>query len=598
MNESTFESMIKKVAKVSESHTLEVEWQVAKLIHDNWDILIDSFLELTKQGAPKFEQRKFKELFALAYERYTLFGKQVQLAYDKIKELLGERLTNEQTWEKIKYYYSHLIQNRYDKPNTETFYNSISRKIFNQVNKGFNERFEFFDNEDYHVVEFTEPKVFREITVHRLTKEVMKNVLLSFDFNVKWEDIDRDCQNIIDELTPSIIFQKNNMFLDSIELVNTIFYRNRGAFVIGKLRYRRWVMPFVIAILNEENGLFVAAFIHNESNISILFSFTRMSFMANTQKPVELIDYLKTILPFKPIAELYDSIGYFKNGKTTMFRDLMIYLRSHDDKFIMAPGIRGMVMCVFTLKNYPFVFKIIKDKFDNPKNTTRELVKKKYKTVEMNDRVGRMVYTHQFEHLRFPIEMFSEEVIEEFKKNATESVVIFDDHINILHCYMERKMIPLNMYLEEAGLVDRFKAILDYGNCIKELAKANIFPGDMLMKNFGVTRHGRVIFYDYDEICPITDCRFRRLPDPNEDNEMFGHSTQIAADFNDIFPEEFKAFMVPDGPLGELFMQEHGDLFQPKFWRSIQKKINAGEYVRFYAYPKLSRFIAHRYDED
>ncbi len=572
-----------------------IEWLVAKTIQEDWDDLINNFLALTEQGKYHFEKRLYKELFQLALKRYNLFGSKVKETYAKVEHILDEQLFSEEMWQKIKHFYTHLIQNRYDKPNTETFYNSISRRIFNQINIGFSEQFEFFNNEDYHVVEFTEPKVYREVIVHNLTADVFKDILISLDFNVEWEDIDRDCKSIMEFLTPTIIFQKNNLFLDSIELVNTIFYRNRGAFVVGKLRYRRWVMPFVIAIMNDENGLYVDAFLNRESDISILFSFTRMSFMANTTKPVELIDYLKTILPFKPLAELYDAIGYFRNGKTTMYRDLMLYVRNYDDKFVIAPGIKGMVMCVFTLENYPFVFKIIKDKFDNPKDVTREHVIRQYKSVELNDRVGRMVYTHQFEHLRFPRSYFSEELIEEFKQVATKSVVIEEDYVKIIHCYMERKMVPLNLYLESADVVDTCKAILDYGNCIKELAKANIFPGDLLQKNFGVTRHGRVIFYDYDEISPLIKCRFRRLPEAEEGEEMYNYAISVSE--NDIFPQEFKNFMVPDGPIGDLFMQEHADIFDPKFWRKIQKDIKRGEYLKFYSYSKLLRFATHR-DED
>ena len=82
----------------------------------------------------------------------------------------------------------------------------------------------------------------------------------------------------------------------------------------------------------------------------------------------------------------------------------------------------------------------------------------------------------------------------------------------IQHVYIERRMIPLNIYLQEAGPEQMAHAVVEYGNAIKDLVSANIFPGDMLWKNFGVTRHGKVVFYDYDEIEYITDCNFRRVP--------------------------------------------------------------------------------------
>jgi len=581
--------MSKIEPQIAKMTAVNKEWEAARLIYESWDALITEFLMLTSQGKEHFEERKFKELFGLALKRYNLYKGVAKRTINALEALLSDDLYSTQSWERIKYHYSYLTAHRYDKPNTETFYNSISRKIFNPRNVSFNQQFEFFNSEDYHFVEFTEPKVYREIPVHRLNEAVIKDILLSLNFKVNWEDLDRDCKLVMDELTPTIIFQKNNLFLDSIELLNTIFYRNRGAFIVGKLRYKRWMMPIVIAILNEDNGLFVDAVITNVSDISILFSFTRSSFLADTRKPVELIDYLKTIMPYKPMAELYDSIGYFRNGKTLLYRDLMNYLRNHDDKFIIAPGIKGMVMCVFTLSNYPFVFKIIKDKFDNPKNVTRQQVIKKYEEVELNDRVGRMAYAHLFEHLEFPIALFSEELLEELKLVAQQTVTFEKDKLIISHCYMERKMTPLNLFLEKAGLVDTARAMIDYGHCIKELAAANIFPGDLLLKNFGVTRHGRVIFYDYDEISSVTACNFRRLPEPDVDNEMGGSEPSFSISPSDIFPEEFKNFMVPDGPLGDLFMQEHADIFEPKFWRKIQRDINRGEYLKFFAYSEGKR---------
>jgi isocitrate dehydrogenase kinase/phosphatase len=570
----------------------EKEWQAARLIHDHWDDLINQFLSLTVQGKEHFEDRKFKELFAIALKRYNLYGGIAKNAVEKIESLMGDDLYNVHSWERIKSFYAQLVQHRYDKPNTETFYNSISRKIFNRANVSFNQRFEFFSMEDYHYVDFTEPKVFREIPVHKLSADVFKDILKAIDFKVNWEDLDRDCRWIMEEVTPAIIFQKNNLFLDSVEVLNTIFYRNRGAFLVGKLRFKRWVMPFVIAMLNEEKGIFVDTVITNVSDISILFSFTRSSFLAATRKPVELIDYLKTIMPHKPLAELYDSIGYFRNGKTLMYRDLMNYIRNHDDKFVIAPGIKGMVMCVFTLKNYPFVFKIIKDKFDNPKNVTRQQVIRKYEEVELNDRVGRMAYAHLFEHLEFPVHLFSEELLEELKKVATQTVSFKGEKLIVSHCYMERKMTPLNIFLEKADLVDTCRAMIDYGYCIRELAAANIFPGDLLLKNFGVTRHGRVIFYDYDEICRVTECNFRRLPSTGVD--VGGSEPDFSVEPNDIFPEEFRNFMVPDGPVGDLFMLEHKDIFESKFWRKIQRDINKGEYIPFFAYPEGKRFKYRR----
>lgn len=567
------------------------EAKVAQIIFDQWNTLITEYLEITSVGKSYFEEKKYAELFQKAQQRYRLYGGHVKIALEAITEILKEDIANPARWQDIKSYYVLLTDTRADKQNTETFYNSVTRKIFNNFNYAFDEKFEFFDEKDYQLCDYTPPLVFKTFKATILTKDLLKEILLSYEFNVEWDNMDRDVQNIFDEIVPSIIAQKNNLFLDKVEFLNTVFYRNRGAFLVGRLIYFNWNMPLVIPVLNEDRGLYVDTVIHERADISIIFSFTRASFFALTEKPKELIHYLKNMLPLKPFAELYDSIGYYRHGKTILYRDLYNYIRNHDDKFIIAPGIKGMVMCVFTLKYFNFVFKIVKDKFDNPKTISREGVFKKYEEVEINDRVGRMAYAHSFEHLVFPLRLFSEDLIQEFCDVAKETVEIIGDNLIIKHCYMERKMTPLNIYLEKANPIDRYRAILDYGYCVKELAAANIFPGDLLHKNFGVTRHGRVIFYDYDEISKITECRFRRLPDPDDDDIYLGRDLNIAVDTHDIFPEEFRNFMAPEGDLGAVFLSAHEDLFHPKFWRGIQKQINGGEYLKFFAYDESKRFL-------
>ncbi|MBK6273514.1 MAG: bifunctional isocitrate dehydrogenase kinase/phosphatase [Chitinophagales bacterium] len=562
--------------------------EVASYICEKYDILLATFNEITAYGKEYFEQKRFHEHHAQQQNRYRLYGNYVKDVYAKTQSLLQENLYNVAYWKDIKNEFSHLIKEKPHRLNSETFYNSITRKVF--FDKSFNADIEYFDYTDYKPMPKMDKEVFDVIDVSHFSPLVIKQIIKHFQFTVKFEDIDRDCQKIFDEVAPSIIHQKSNLFIDRVEILKTVFYRNRGAFIVGRIFYKNWSMPIVIPLLNEENGVFADAVITAPAEISIIFSFTRSSFFAHTKYPAQLIDYLKSMLTHKAVGELYDSIGYYRHGKTILYRDLMNYIHNHDDKFIIAPGIKGMVMAVFTTQYYNFVFKIIRDKFAPPKNCTRDFVIKKYEEVEINDRVGRMAYAHLFENLEFPRNLFTFELIKELQDTCAESVDFIGDKVVIKHVYIERRMTPLNIYLQKANPIDACRVILDYGFCIKELAAANIFPGDLLLKNFGVTRHGRVIFYDYDEIAKVTECRFRRIPVYNDDDDTRGNTEMITAEANDIFPEEFKAFMAPDGPIGEIFLAEHNEIFDPKYWRDIQKQIEAGEYLRFYAYDKFKRF--------
>lgn len=567
----------------------ETVHEVALNIAEKYDILLAAFNELTLCAKACFENREYHVLFQRQQERYRLYGQSVKTVHARTMELLGDDLYSIEYWKAIKAEFSVIVRDKPHRLNSETFYNSITRKVF--VDKSFNPDIEYFDYNDYKPMQKADEEIVEVIECTHFSTVAIKQILKYFQFAVPFEDIDKDAQNIFDEMAPVIIHQKSNLFLDRIEILKPVFYRNRGAFIVGRLFYKSWSMPLVIPLLNEEKGIFVDSVIYIPAEVSIIFSFTRASFFVYTRYPAQLIDYLKAMLTHKTLGELYDSIGYYRHGKTILYRDLMNYINNHDDRFIVAPGIKGMVMAVFTLKYYNFVFKIIRDRFEAPKNCTREYVIKKYEEVEINDRVGRMAYAHLFENLEFPRHLFTFELIQELQETCKETVEFKGDKVLVKHVYIERRMTPLNLYLKQTqNPIDLCRVILDYGFCVKELAAANIFPGDLLLKNFGVTRHGRVIFYDYDEIGKVTDCRFRRLPQPSEDDEMRGNFELIAAEPNDIFPEEFKAFMAPEGPIGEIFLAEHNEIFDPKFWRDIQKRIEAGEYLRFFAYDQYKRF--------
>jgi Isocitrate dehydrogenase kinase/phosphatase len=160
-------------------------------------------------------------------------------------------------------------------------------------------------------------------------------------------------------------------------------------------------------------------------------------------------------------------------------------------------------------------------------------------------------------------------------------------------------MIPLNIYLQEAfdtGLSDprahqqMERSVIEYGNAIKDLVAANIFPGDMLWKNFGVTRNGKVVFYDYDEIEYLTDCNFRRVPTPrNEEEEMSGEVWYTVGP-HDVFPETFGPFLLGNDAVRAVFMQHHGDLLDVAFWQQHKERIQAGHVYDVFPYDPDRRF--------
>ena len=378
--------------------------------------------------------------------------------------------------------------------------------------------------------------------------------------------------------------------IDAIETLRAVFYRNKGAYIVGRIRNGNHMIPVVFALLNADDGVHVDTVLLVGGDVSILFSFTRAYFHVEAKCPRELIVFLKTIMPLKPIAELYTSIGLNRHGKTELYRSLRKHLDNTADRFHLAAGDRGMVMIVFTLPFYDVVFKVIRDDFTFPKVHSRREVKERYRLVFKHDRVGRLVDAQEFEHLEFRKDRFSEELLHELTTEASRTVSVEGSDIVIKHLYTERKVTPLNLYIRKSTERDAGRAVVDYGNASKELAAANVFPGDFLLKNFGVTRHGRVVFYDYDELCLLTDCNFRILPVARTAEDELESETWFAVADNDVFPEEFERFLELDGRLRDQFRKHHSDLFTVEFWRGLQDRLRDGEIMDVFPYPEAQRF--------
>ncbi|HXE38868.1 MAG TPA: bifunctional isocitrate dehydrogenase kinase/phosphatase, partial [Azonexus sp.] len=429
----------------------------------------------------------------------------------------------------------------------------------------------------------------------------IRTIIGDFQWQRPFADLERDVGNIYHAIRRYMKGMPRREVNFQIQVLASGFYRNKAAYIMGKAINGAAEYPFAIPILHNESGqLYVDTILLDAWRIGLLFSLSRAYFMVDMEVPSGYVQFLRAVLPNKPRSELYIMLGLGKQGKTMFYRDFIYHLHHSEDKFIMAPGIRGMVMLVFTLPSFPYVFKIIMDVFGASKNTDRATVKNKFLLVKQVDRVGRMADTLEFSYVAFPLKRFADEVLEELKKVAPSCFEVEGETLFIKHLYIERRMEPLNIHLdrmERANNIEGLEhAIREYGSAIRELAQANIFPGDMLWKNFGITRFGRVVFYDYDEIEYMTDCNFRAIPPaPDFETEMSGEIWYSVAK-NDIFPEEFATFLLASPILRKIFHKYHADLLSPKFWQDAQQKIRAGRVEDFFPYPQELRFCNSKPD--
>lgn len=558
-------------------------------ILESFDRFHKKFFEATGTAGDRFTYRRWSEIKPAGEYRLDLYKDHVAACVKELKESLSVTVRQIGFWVSTKETFSEMIEDRHDAPIAESYFNSVLRKIY--ITEGINEDIEFipFLSESLTLDPFN--PIFRIYYPGKLSKlELLQRIVADFGFRFRFFDLDNDIRFIAQKLSDDLTEAYNTSEFNRVDVVKPHFYRNKGLYIIGRIFMGTHIIPLCIPIIHPEHGAEIDSIITSRDEISIIFSFTRSHFFVRAENPLECVHFLHSIMPHKPISELFSSIGYNRHAKTVQYKEFQFFIENNPtEKFVFAEGIKGMVMAVFTLPNYNYVFKVIRDRFAPPKNISHQHVINQYRLVFRHDRVGRLADPLEFEFLRFNVHQFETDLLDELLTSCSESCWLENGVLTIKLLFMERKIRPLNLFIEEKDMHSATKAVIDYGYAVKELAAANIFPGDLLMKNFGVTRHGRVVFYDYDELCLLEECNFRWKPIARHDEDELSGDVWFSVAENDVFPEEFKAFMVPEGSLKDAFLQHHADLFTPKFWKAMQQKSLSGDLVDFYPYPRLKK---------
>ncbi|MCW8890733.1 MAG: bifunctional isocitrate dehydrogenase kinase/phosphatase [Sedimenticola sp.] len=564
--------------------------QLARTIFTGFERHFSFFQEITRAARQSFEQADWEAIRQASVERISFYDRRVQEAISKVRSTFDVETVDDALWKNVKAQYQELLVN-YRRPElAETFYNSVYCKMFER---------QYFDND----------KIFIESGVDReeLTKRdrvylsfhlkdggletCLREIFSAFYFRIPYQDIERDIIHVAEAFRAHSLFGRMPDDTLRIDVLEAPFYRNKAAYLIGRVTSSEGVQPFVLPLLNHKGTIFVDTLLSNHEEVEALFSFARAYFMANNSIPVATVSFLKSIMPKKPISELYMSIGFHKQAKNEFYRDMMDHLANSNDSFVVAPGTPGLVMMVFTLPSYPFVFKVIRDHFAPVKNITHAQVKQRYMQVKLHDRVGRMADTLEFAQTAFPRDRFAPELLKELQEAIPSQLEMEGDNVVINHLYIEHRMTPLDICLAN-GSQETVRAMLDdWGLAIKQLIAADIFPGDLLFKNFGVTHQGKVVFYDYDEICKMTECNFRQIPPPRTpEDEMSSEPWYSVAD-GDVFPEEFLIFLSASPLIRKTLLQLHPDLFEAQYWRDRQQDIGRGIHADVFPYPADIRFI-------
>jgi isocitrate dehydrogenase kinase/phosphatase len=559
----------------------------ASFLADSYGGYRTRFREVTRRAPERFRSADWAGGQRDAVERLELHERVLSPAVEGVSVYMGANLRDRASWGLVKEELAKRVAGLHDALLAETFFNSVSRRVLGT--RGVDPLVEVRHQSPH----LAPPPSRRDLTVYNGTLGIESVLALALRelSELAWEDVDREAARAAAPVADALIDAFGSPLFDSLELVKAPFFRGKGAYLVGRVVRAGRALPLVLALVNEGEGAVVDAVLTDENEVSIVFSFTRSYFHVDVEDPVALVAFLKTIMPKKPLAELYIAIGLDKHGKSELWRDLALHLAASDDLFVEAPGESGMVMTVFTLPSYDVVFKVIRDVFGAPKTSSREDVMSKYRLVFRMGRAGRLVDTQEFRWFELPVDRFHEGTLGRLLRLAPQSIELDGDRVLIRHLYTERRLVPLNLYLARADEDAAAAAVLDYGQALKELAATNVFPGDLLLKNFGVTRHRRVVFYDYDELALLLDCNFRELPTSRTGDEEMSGEPWFYVGPNDVFPEELLPFLGLTGGLKQAFLEAHGELLTVPFWSSMQDRLRTGDILDVYPYPPARRLV-------
>ncbi|KWE33397.1 bifunctional isocitrate dehydrogenase kinase/phosphatase [Burkholderia territorii] len=571
----------------------QIGFDVAQTMLEYFDRHYRIFREAAVDAKTLFERTDWHGLQRLARERITSYDERVKECVEVLEDEYDAENIDDEVWQQIKLHYIGLLTSHRQPECAETFFNSVCCKILHRS---------YFSNDFIFVrpaisteyLENDEPAAKPTYRAYYPGTDglaaTLERIVTNFQLEPPFEDLTRDIGCVMQAITDEFgQFDAAANF--QIHVLSSLFFRNKSAYIIGRIINADRVLPFAVPIRHVRAGLLALdSVLLRRDQLQIIFSFSHSYFLVDMGVPSAYVDFLCTIMPGKPKAEIYTSVGLQKQGKNLFYRDLLHHLSHSSDRFIIAPGIKGLVMLVFTLPSFPYVFKIIKDHFPPPKETTRAQIMEKYQLVKRHDRLGRMADTLEYSSVALPLSRLDHALVRELEKEVPSLLEYEDDNLVIKHLYIERRMTPLNLYLQNGSDADIEHGVKEYGNAVKELMKANIFPGDMLYKNFGVTRHGRVVFYDYDEIEYLTDCNVRRVPPPrNEEDELSGEPWYTVGP-HDIFPETYGPFLLGDPRVRSVFMKHHADFFEPALWQESKDKLLQGELPDFFPYDASLRF--------
>jgi isocitrate dehydrogenase kinase/phosphatase len=571
-----------------------VEAAVARALLDGFETHYTLMRQTGQAAKALFEAQDWATLKRLTSERIGWYDTRVAESVARLTRDFPSDVFTDARWGDVKLAYVALLLEHRQPELAEVFFNSVTTRVLHR--RYFQNRFMFVrPSVSTEYLDLWEPSYRCYYPARTGLRSTLATLVKDFGLTKPFADLERDVNCVVRALRramPRPLPVEPNFQLQVLE---SLLFRGQEAYVVGRAINGLSMVPFVVPIVHDGAGrLTLDAVLLDPRLLAVLFSSTRAYFLADIDVPSTWVHFLRRMLPSKPPWELYAMLGFGKASKALFYRDFLHHLRHSTDLMTLAPGTAGLVMVVFTLPSFPYVFKVIRDRPKPPKDVEPAMVKDRYRLVKRVDRAGRMADTLEYADVALPRARFSAELLDELRREVPSLLTEEEGSVVLKHVYIERRMTPLDLYLRQVKGDELERVVDDFGKCLEELAAANLFAGDLLYKNFGVTRLGRVVFYDYDEIDLVTQVNFRALPQARDDEDELRGEAWFQVGPKDVFPEEWRPFLCLTDEVKAVLEAKHERLFTAAFWNGLKTTLESGRPVRVTPYPDSVRFEVAR----
>jgi isocitrate dehydrogenase kinase/phosphatase len=549
-----------------------------------FDSFYEEFVKLTWAAKAAFESRDHPTAVANARRRLGLYNATVYPLADELRSGFPELKEREPLWAEIEAVYRVAVRGRYEADLALAYLHSAQRRVHHGEWKPVEYGFEGSGR-----VVPPENAVYERLACSwPITPLVIQKALQVAELAVPFCDPVRDAE-LIARRVNDVLAARSGAGLRAIEMVRAGFFRNRGAYLVGRLVLKgAELKPFVIALLNGEEGVRAEAVLHAVPHVHNLCSSTEAPFQVTNRHYHELSAFLLSIMPRRPLGLHYSTIGYYHYSKVAVMYEVRRRLMHDRELLGVAPGSPGTVTIAFTSPQSDYVLKVIRDrptsgyKWDSFEGVDAVLAK--YKRVHEINRTGSMLDNIVYYNLKLERSWFEPALASELLDSVTNSVQLRDGALIFKYLIVQRKLTPLNVFLETAPADRAERAIINLGFCIRNNAAANVFNKDFDTRNYGVSRYLKIYLYDYDAVEALTEMKVRTNLDRCDGEE------DVPAWFFEpgvvFLPEEIEAGLrVRSRTLRRVFRTAHADLMSVGYWEGLQQALRAGKVPGIHTFP-------------